>query len=357
MKLLTPYGWHPFFEATFSQWQTEGLIPARVLAEHQHLYRVITPTGEVLAKVSGRFMHQSQNREDYPAVGDWLALYWQENMDQARIEAILPRRSAFTRQSAGTKTEAQVIAANVDILLLVTSANADFNPRRLERYLTLAWESGAKPVIVLNKADLNHNLDEIRHELDRIALGVDTFIVSAQSGQGLDELKTIVKPGITLALVGSSGVGKSTLINALGSTAHTNQITQAIREDDAKGRHTTTHRELFLLPEGGLLLDTPGMRELKIWLSDEGLDHSFADIQDFAQNCRFRNCSHTQEQGCAVLEAIDQRELSLKRLQNYQKLQREEEWLERRTDPELQANAKKRWKQRSKVIRKNQKAH
>lgn len=355
--LLSPWGWHAFFEASLQtdcpNWREQGYQPARVLAAFQGLYRLGFAQGECLAELSGHFRHQALSSEDLPAVGDWVLLHWQPQMQQGRIQALLPRRSAFIRREAGGKLQAQVIAANLDTLLIVSALNADHNLRRLERYLTLAWESGARPVIVLNKADLADDLDLEIEAVREIAQGCEVVALSALHQQGLDALTPWVYAGQTIALVGSSGVGKSTLLNVLAGEQR--QITQSAREDDSKGRHTTTHRELFVLPNGALLIDTPGMRELKLWHSQSGFAHNFADLLALSKRCRFRNCSHQQESGCEVQAALASGELDAGRWQSYLKQQREEAWLERRADPELQGESRKRSKRINKAHRQRHK--
>ncbi len=343
-EVLLSLGWNDFFAAQYSEWQdTPELQPARITAEYQGLYRFICPTGEGLAEISGRLRHHALDREDLPAVGDWVALNWQAQMQYGRIEAILPRRSQFARKETGGRSQAQIVAANVDTVLLVSALNHDLNLRRIERYLTLAWESGARPVVILSKADLSPEAESLRQAVEAIAVGADIVVLSALTGEGLDALNTWLQPGQTVALMGSSGVGKSTLVNALSGFER--QTVQTIREDDAKGRHTTTHRELFQMPSGALLLDTPGMRELQLWQSGEGLDASFADILKIASNCRFRDCSHGGEDGCQIEVALANGELDLARWSNYLKLQLEEAWQVRRTNKAEQANSKRRWKQ------------
>ncbi|HEY9843737.1 MAG: ribosome small subunit-dependent GTPase A [Candidatus Sericytochromatia bacterium] len=340
---LAPWGWTPFFSAAFAEHAGTGLMPARLLSEHPGLFRFVTAGGEGLAELSGRLRHQALSREELPAVGDWVALNWRPDMDKARIEAVLPRRSVFARKETGGRSQAQIVAANVDTVLLVSALNQDLNVRRIERYLTLAWESGARPVIVLSKADLASQAEALRAEVEAVAIGTEILTLSALTGTGLDALGPYLAPGQTLALLGSSGVGKSTLVNALAG--HQLQRVQAIREDDARGRHTTTHRELFRLPSGALLLDTPGMRELQLWSAGDGLDASFGDILELAAQCRFRNCAHAGESGCAIVPALENGGLDPLRWQNYLKLKREEAWVERRQDAAKAANTKRRWKQ------------
>jgi ribosome biogenesis GTPase len=286
-------------------------------------------------------------------VGDWVALQLHNQNTEATIHHLLPRRSQFARKAAGHQTMAQVVAANVDTLFLMAGLDGDFNPRRIERYLVMAWESGANPVIVLNKADLCPNLEDKLALLEPVALGVPVHPVSAVSGEGLGALAVYLQPGQTVALVGSSGVGKSTLTNYLLGTQQ--QATQTVRADDSKGRHTTSHRQLLLLPSGALLIDTPGMRELQLWSTADGLDDTFSDVEELASQCKFRDCQHQSEPGCAVLAAIAAGHLDPQRLRSYQKLQKEQQWLEQRQDQRASLNTKRRWKQITKTMRHNPK--
>lgn len=365
---LKALGWHPLFDAYFNEMTqtisshppSQQLLPARIMAAFQGLYRVafVTPEGaptESLAELTGRFRHHTHNSLDYPAVGDWVILSSGDN----RIHGVLPRRSAFTRTQAGTQSSGQVVAANIDTLFIVTSLNQDLNLRRIERYLTLAWESQAEPVILLNKTEANpcgfvEGLAEALKALEGIALGCHVIALSALYQQGLSQLNSWLQSGKTVALIGSSGVGKSTLLNALmGKEA---MDTGGIREDDSKGKHTTTHREIFRLSQGALLMDTPGMRELRLQYSEEGLTQTFQDIEALMGQCRFRNCTHTTDAGCALQRAIQEGSLAEGRLVSYLKQHKENEWQARRVDPVLQANAKQRWKkitQSHKQIQKN----
>lgn len=297
-------------------------VPARVVLEHQHIYRVHTGADEMLARVTGRVRHKLAAREGFPAVGDWVALKPAgANEDMARIVDVLPRRGRFVRRAAGTVAEAQVVAANVDVVFLVSGLDHDFNVRRIERYLLAALDGGASPVIVLNKSDLPRDLDEVRRDLGPVAGAVPIEVMSARNDEGVDRLRAHIGPGRTAAFLGSSGVGKSTLINRL--IGHEIQRTADVRESDSKGRHTTTHRELIVLPGGGLLIDTPGMRELQLWDVSSGLDDAFDDITSLGAGCRFRDCTHDSEPGCAVKAAVEAGELSASRHANYLRLRNE----------------------------------
>ena len=339
--------------AAFLPLAVEGFILGRISLEHRGAYRVLTERGELSARVTGQFRHQTSDGLDFPAVGDWVALQLHNQDTEATIHHLLPRRSQFVRKAAGHQTEGQVVAANVDTLLLMVGLDGDFNPRRIERYLVMAWESGARPVLMLNKADLCTDLDAKLTLLETLIFGVPVHGISAVSGQGLEVLGTYLQPGKTIALIGSSGVGKSTLTNYLLGSQR--QATQTVRADDSKGRHTTTHRHLLPLPSGALLIDTPGMRELQLWSTTEGVDNTFSDVEDLASHCKFRDCHHQTEPGCAVQAAISAGDLDPRRLQSYQKLQKEQQWLEQRQDQRASLNTKRRWKQISKSIRQHYK--
>ena len=315
---LTTYGLSDRFkqEATLH----EGLFLARVLEQHRDLYKVVCEDGQLHASISGKLSYEADDSLSYPAVGDWVMIDRTDgNSGNAIIHHILSRKSVFARQAAGTGNEQQVIAANVDTVFICMSLNADFNLRRMERYLTIAWDSNAKPVIVLTKSDLCEDLDEKLRELETVSLGVDTLVCSSMSKDGYEEVAQYTEAGKTIAFIGSSGVGKSTLINRLlGQELMT---TKEIREDDDKGKHTTTHRQLLVLPSGGIVIDTPGMRELGVFSGN--LSTSFEDITELAMECKFGDCSHGTEPGCAVQGAIANGSLSAARFESYQKLQKE----------------------------------
>lgn len=291
MKLKLEYlGWNDYFASNFESLRQEGLTVARVAIEHRNSYILYSENGELYAEITGKFRHQATQPEDFPAVGDWVVISIRESEKSAQIESILPRKTKFSRQSIGAIAKEQIVAANVDTVFLVSGLDGDFNPRRIERYLILAWESGANPVILLNKADLCQNIEECLNQVENIALGVPKITISASQGKGLNALQPYFQPGKTVALLGSSGVGKSTITNQLKGEVI--QAVKAVRQGDDKGRHTTTHRELILLPNGSLIIDTPGMREIQIWASEKSLQSTFEDIEILAKECRFRNCQH-----------------------------------------------------------------
>lgn len=329
---LHELGWDEGFGVAFEPYEQEGLLPARVAAQHRGEYAVLGEAGERRARVSGRLRHEAGSAADLPAVGDWVAL-----RDET-IQAVLPRRSAFSRKAAWAPTEEQVLAANLDSVFVLSALNGDLNLRRLERYLTLAWESGASPVIVLTKADLCEDVAGALLSVEPVAVGVPVHAVSNVTGTGLEGLEPHLGPACTVALLGSSGVGKSSLANRLAGDEL--QATREIAED-GRGRHTTTSRQLIRLPGGALLVDTPGLRELQLWEADEGIHEAFADVDELASGCRFRDCSHTREPGCAVHAAIDDGRLPLARLQSYRALQRELERLARKQDARLRSEERK----------------
>ncbi|TLS35059.1 ribosome small subunit-dependent GTPase A [Pseudalkalibacillus caeni] len=340
---LKQLGWNDFFAAAAAEYNTDQpFTVGRVSLEHKRLYRILTEHGELLGEVSGKFRHTASEREDFPAVGDWVILTARPEEGKATIHAVLPRQSKFSRKAAGDTTEEQIIATNINTVFLVNALNKDFNVRRIERYLLMAWESGANPVIILSKSDLCDDLDQKIEEVENVALGVPIHAVSATDDVGIDQLEPYLTEGHTVALLGSSGAGKSTLTNRLFGSEKL--LVKEIREGDDKGRHTTTHRELVMIPGGGLLIDTPGMRELQLWEADSSVSQSFSDIEEIAEQCRFRDCSHDGEPGCAVKEAIDAGDLIEKRFENYIKLQRELAYLERKADKRAQLAEREKWK-------------
>ncbi|MGD6775681.1 ribosome small subunit-dependent GTPase A [Sutcliffiella horikoshii] len=342
-------GWNEFLNNAFIEYEEQGYTVGRVMLEHKRLYRVETDHGESLAEVSGKYRFEAVTREDYPAVGDWVVLSERQEEGKATIHALLPRFSKFSRKAAGLTTEEQIVAANVDTVFLVQSLNYDFNPRRLERYLVMAWESGSNPVVVLTKSDLCEDIPDKIAEMEAVAFGVPIHAVSVKEETGLEELATYFGEGKTVALLGSSGAGKSTLTNYL--LGEEKQLIQEVRSDDDKGKHTTTYRELYMLPTGGLVLDTPGMRELQLWEADGAISHSFQDIEELAVQCYFRDCKHANEPKCAVQGAIEEGTLAAGRYQSYVKLQRELAFLERKNDKRAQLAEKEKWKKITSGVR------
>lgn len=335
---LGELGFSPFVSALFADLNRPDLVPARIAADGQsvwHLAGCRATTGEL----SGRLRHDL-SAEMRPAVGDWVAVA--DDPERAIIHHVLPRRTALNRRAAGPADKVQVIAANVDCFCIVTSANRDLNPRRVERYLTAVWESGASPVIILNKVDLVDDVAPLHDELAAVALAVPIVEVSALTGDGIAALREHLPAGTTVGFIGSSGVGKSSLVNRL--LGRVTQEVMAIRDDDARGRHTTTRREIVPLPGGAVLIDTPGMREFGLTEDGGGVDAAFADIAALAEACRFSDCQHRGEPGCAVQDALDRGEIAWERWESYRKLQREVAAFESRNDPVLASEHRRKWK-------------
>jgi ribosome biogenesis GTPase len=318
---LMKYGFNDELAAIASKYS--GFVPARVLAQQLRRYKLVFEDGIRIGQVAGKYMYLATDAIDYPTVGDWVMCKI-SNDSYAVIDTMLPRKGTFLRKMPGTSinsAEIQVISANIDILFICMSLNADFNLNRLERYLAAAWDGGAKPVIVLTKADLCENIQDKIAETESIAFGADIITCSSIKNNGLELIVKYLLPAQTIAFTGSSGVGKSTLINKLlGENA---LKTSVIRQDDDKGKHTTTHREMFMLPCGTLVIDTPGMRELGIIQTD--LTYASFEIGEFASDCQYSNCTHTSESGCAVIAAVQSGKLSRGRLNNYIKLKNEAE--------------------------------
>ena len=346
---LVALGWSPSRAEEFVPHAAAGCVPARVAAQHRGGYVVYGEGGDRPAEVAGQLRHASLGPADLPAVGDWVAVRDAEGAAAATIHSVLPRGTAFTRKAAGEGVE-QVVAANVDVVFLVSALGPDLNLRRLERYLAAGWDSGADPVVVLNKSDLADDLAAETAEVEAVAFGVPVHVVSAADGSGLDGLARHVEGNRTAALLGSSGVGKSSLVNRLLGSER--QDVAELRAD-GRGRHTTTHRELIPLPGGGLLLDTPGMRELGLWEADAGLDQTFADVAELAAGCRFRDCAHEGEPGCAVLDAVAEGRLAAERLESYRKLLGELRHLEVKGNSRALAEARQRRRRFARSLRRS----
>jgi ribosome biogenesis GTPase / thiamine phosphate phosphatase len=343
---LERLGWNDEIAHAFEDHTEPGVTPGRVAVQHRGAWQVATEQGEELVELTGRLHHEA-GHGDLPVVGDWVALR------DGLIDAVLPRASKFSRKTPWTEVAEQVLVANVDVAFLVMGLDErDFNVRRLERYLTTAWEGGATPVIVLNKADLTDDLEGRIAETETVAFGVPIHAVSARTGDGVEDLRRHLAGGRTAVLLGSSGVGKSSIINRLLGDE---RFKTADLRSDGRGRHTTTHRELVAVPGGGVIIDTPGLRELQLWESDEGLDQAFVDVADLIASCRFSDCQHRTEPGCAVKAALAEGSLSRERWGSYQKLQRELARLERKLDPKLQSEQRKKWAAITKSHRKRRK--
>ena len=348
---LTELGWDETWAAAFAPYAADGLIPARVAIEFNYIYRLYAESGELQAQHAGRMRHEALSREQLSAVGDWVAARPTAGEATATIEAILPRRSKFSRKVAGEITEEQIVAANIDTVFLVMGLDGDYNPRRLERYLLLAYESGAKPVVILNKADVADHLSEDLDEITRTAVGIPVHAISAKLREGVEVVEGYLGVGKTGALLGSSGAGKSTLVNAI--VGEEMLKTREVRAHDSRGRHTTRHRHLIALPDKrGLLVDTPGMRELQLWSHSEGARETFEDIDALAAGCHFTDCRHREEPRCAVKQAVEEGTLAADRLEGYLKLQDELQNLESRKQVREQINVKRRFKTISQSMKK-----
>ncbi|MBN1570256.1 MAG: ribosome small subunit-dependent GTPase A [Acidobacteria bacterium] len=339
---LEDIGWNSFFSDHYSKHKNESLIPARVSFQSREIYRLISEEGELPARIAGSLRYDSTDSDGMPVCGDWVLADRPQNGLTTLIRLLLPRKTSFYRKQAGTAIGRQVIASNIDTVCLVSGLDADFNPRRIERYLAVAWESGADPAIILNKADTCTVIAARLQQARSLAPGIPVHAVSAVEGYGMECFSDYAGKGRTIALLGSSGVGKSSIINRLlGRKA------QDVRETDVdtgRGKHTTSARHLFFLPSGGLIMDTPGMRELQVWSLDTGLDSTFEDIQSLAEQCQFRDCSHRTEPGCRVRDAIARGELDPGRLAGYFKLSREARYSELKSSHSASWVEKERWK-------------
>jgi ribosome biogenesis GTPase / thiamine phosphate phosphatase len=344
---LTSFGWSEFFEVNFQSYEGKGYTCGRVAVEHKNLFRLYTQYGEVLAEISGKLRHEAVNRQDLPVVGDWVLIRSRPESGRVTIHAVLPRRTSFARKIAGSRTEQQIVGANIDTVFLLTSLNQDFSLRRIERYLLLAWESSANPIIILSKSDLCDRVADAIDEVQTVARGVPIYAISVVTGSGLQDIAQYFKRGQTVALLGSSGVGKSSLINHFAGVDRLR--VQTVRESDDRGRHTTTHRELVLIPDGGIVLDTPGMRELQLWDNNESLQLVFDDIEALAGRCFFGDCRHQDEPRCAVREALLAGTIDTGRYESYEKLQKELKYQVRRRDKQSEILEKKKWKKLSRL--------
>jgi ribosome biogenesis GTPase / thiamine phosphate phosphatase len=346
---LEDLGWNPFFKEHFETFRNTGLSPLRVTRENRGIYMAYDGQNEWTCEISGKFRFEAGPKSGFPAVGDWIAAVLRHDEGKATIHALLPRKSAFLRKVAGRTTEEQVVASNIDVVFIVCGLDLNYNLRRVERYLALSGESGAKPVILLNKADLCPEAELRRAEVASIAAGTDIHVISAFRKNGLEAVTGHISKGATAAFLGSSGAGKSTIINSLLGTekCKVNDISGL----GARGKHTTTFRELIVLPNGGMVIDTPGMRELQVWGNEEGFKQTFEDIEELGLKCRFRDCGHQTEPGCAIKEAVSNGSLDGDRLKSFLKLQKEYRYLSDRQTMKASAVEKARWKSISKLAR------
>ena len=342
---LTELGWNPLLNQYFQQFRKQGLFPTRIAKEHKLLYLVYCEQGELRAEVSGKFRHRTQLKSSFPKVGDWVAASLRPHEGKATIHVLLPRKNSFSRKVAGENTEEQVVAANIDTVFIVSGLDGDFNLRRIERYLTLTWNSETNPVMVLNKTDICSEVEERIEEVKLLAFGIPIHPISAKKNEGLHILQKYLGKGKTVVLLGSSGVGKSTIINSLLGMER--QSIYSVRETDSHGRHTTSDRELIILPKGGMIIDNPGMRELQLWIDAEDLGENFKDVEKLASRCRFRDCSHQSEPGCTVQEALKKGTLESKRFRSYLKLKKELRYLATRKDQKARLAEKEKGKKLS----------
>jgi len=327
--ILQHIGFIDFFETHFSPFKEKNFKPARVIRQNKTNYLILSEDGELTAQLSGKMLHKDDKMLK-PVVGDWVVISTTDNDSLAIIHDVLPRQTIVERKTAGDKTEAQIIAVNIDKLILVVGLDDNFNIRRIERYLTMIYDSGAEPIILLNKTDLCDDVESRKAEVESIAFGVPVITISALNNFGLDELEEHLSHGKTIALIGSSGVGKSTIINHFMN--YEKMKVKSVSDEKHQGRHTTTHRELIVLPNGAVMLDTPGMRELQLWGDEENVSKSFSDIESLSAMCKFVDCKHQSEPGCAIINAIESGELKQKRFDSYLKQLRELQHLARRQD-------------------------
>lgn len=346
---LKELGFNAFIKKHSEQYEIENHLIGRICAEYKENYKLFSESGELNAVITGKFRNTCKTRENFPAVGDWVLFKHITSENKAIIHSILQRKSKFSRKVAGKETQEQIIASNVDFAFIVCALNYDFNLRRIERYLSLVWQSGATPVIILTKTDLCNNVETKIIEVENIAFGVDIHAISNLSPDGTATLQKYFENNKTAVLLGSSGVGKSSLINNL--TRENTMKVNELRNNIEKGRHTTTQKQMIILPKGGLIIDTPGIRELQLWDAESGISQTFKDIEDIIKDCKFSDCTHKNEPGCAIRKAINDGLLDKKRLENYLKIQKENQYLTDRQSQSAAKMEKDKWKTIHKQIK------
>ena len=325
---LSDIGWNKEIDYNFQKLEIDNVLLGRVIFHSGKQYKIITTTGEIIANLSSSIVNSIKNKSELPSVGDWVCLQKFDEFRPYQIVNHIPRKNKLSRKVSGEKSEEQIIASNIDIVFIITSVDDDFNIRRLERYLTMVNQINAVPIIILNKIDKCNNLEKYLEETEKDFQNITVIAISAKDGKNIEEVNRYIEKGKTIVLLGSSGVGKSTLINRL--LGYSRQKVGDIREKDSKGRHITTSRELIILPRGGILIDNPGLREIQLWSSDQGIIKTFQDIDKLSRQCLFKDCIHDMEPGCAVKNAVISGQLSQERLDNYKKLLREQEYLNQR---------------------------
>lgn len=342
MEKLNYLGWEEFFESNFIEFQKQNFFPARVAIENKTNYFLYTQFGEAVGEVSGKLFFDSDEKSGLPKVGDWVAVSLFDENSKAVIHDVLPRKTKLSRRSTDRRTGEQIIAANVDVVFIVQSLDENFNINRLERYFTAVYQSGAIPVAVLNKSDICVSAESHKQLVKNAHPELDVYNVSALNGEGINQLRKYFSLGKTVVFVGSSGVGKSSLINKI--TGAEIQKINSVRLTDSKGRHTTTKRELLILPDGGLLVDTPGMREFGLWDAGEGLSKTFSGFEELSLQCKFKDCTHTHETNCAVIKAVEDGIVSKQQYENYLKMRKELKYLETKQDIFAALEEKRKWK-------------
>jgi ribosome biogenesis GTPase len=349
MTSLYQLGWNAYFDQHFKPFQQQGFNAGRIAVENRDNYVVLTDNQEYRAEVTGKLLFNANSSSELPKVGDWVVVSIFETEKKSIIHEVLPRQTKFSRKIAGKKTEQQILATNIDYIFIVQSCDDDFSLRRLERQQVMVYEGGTKSIVVLNKIDLCDNYEEYVSQISRIVHDDEIVAVSAKTDLGMDRLKSCLKQGKTYAFIGSSGVGKTSLINKIiGEEIYK---TNEVRDKDSKGRHTTSRRELIVIPAGGLLIDTPGLREFQLWEAEDGLDEVYSEITNLAEGCRFADCTHRQEIGCAVLDAVANGILSKDRYESYLKLSKEMAYLKKRQEQHNRYNSKQRFKEISRAIK------